>query len=97
MPRAQPEKPLHQRLLESPEGLEEAYDRSAQEFIEVGRMEGHYEGWASDDLIWPGSDGEDATEDVLRHRLKLVRRLEEGIPGRRAVRLKEAHEDFVEL
>lgn len=97
MPRAKSDKPLHERLLETPDDLEAAYERSAQEFIEVGRLEGHYEGWDPDALVWPGRDAEMSKAEALRHRLDLVRRLEEGIPTRRAVRLREAHEDFVEL
>jgi hypothetical protein len=96
MARARSDQPVHSRMLEDPTALDAAYDQAAQEFIEVGRLEGHYDGWDQADLVWPGGGNSD-DEDILRHRLKLVQRLEEGIPGRRAVRLREAHRDYVEL
>lgn len=95
MAKPQSNQSSHLRLLEDPAALDEMYDQAAQEFIDVGRMEGHFAEWNPDDLLWPSVD--QSSGEVLAHRLKLVRRLEEGIPGRRAKRLQEAHADYVDL
>jgi hypothetical protein len=96
MARSKSDQPLHVRLLEDPVELDATYDLVAQEFIEVGRLEGHYDSWDPEDLVWPQASGS-TKEDILKHRLKLVRRLEDRIPDRRALRLREAHRDYIEL
>ncbi len=89
---------LHVRLLTDPIELQSAYDQAAQEFIEVGRLEGHFDGWDPDDLIWHSdAPSPDAAAAILKHRLRLVTRLEEGIPVRRAERLRDAHREYAEL
>jgi hypothetical protein len=97
MARTQSNKAFHVTLLEDLEALETMYDQAAQEFIEVGRLEGHYDTWEEKDLVWPSSSVSEGSTDSLGHRLKLVRRLEDGIPKRRAVRLREAYQDYSEL
>ena len=97
MARAKTDLPLQSQLLDNPTELQAAYDQSAQEFIEIGRLEGHYEGWAHADLVWPGVDTDRGVEEALEHRLKLVSQIESGIPARRAERLRESYEEFVEL
>jgi hypothetical protein len=90
---------LHEQLLDDPTKLILAYDEHAQAFIEVGRREGHYEGWSDEDLRWPltPQDGATPFEGDLERRVRLVRALEEGVPGRREGRLQEAHENFERL
>ncbi|MBS11211.1 MAG: hypothetical protein CME19_06380 [Gemmatimonadetes bacterium] len=97
MARPQSDTPLHQQLLDDPVALDAAYDKAAQEFIEVGRLEGHYDGWDESDLAWPGTSPGPYTEETLSQRLKLVRRIEGGIPSRRAERLTEAYQEFRDL
>ena len=91
-------RPLHLRLLDTPEDLASRYDNSASEFIEVGKTEGHFEGWDDADVRWPASSGPDpvSVEDAA-HRVRLVAALERGIPGRREERLGEAYRDFAAL
>lgn len=95
MPRKPAEEPVHVRLLADPAALDAAYHEAAREFIEVGRLEGHYDGWDPDEVAWPETDPPSA--DDLRQRLKLVRRLEAGIPVRRAERLTEAYAEYADL
>lgn len=88
--------PLHIQLLSEPAALDAAYDKAAQEFIEVGRLEGHFDGWSEEDLFWPATT-KAVSEETLKRRLRMVDRIEKGIPARRAERLREAHADYVEL
>jgi len=83
----------HVALLEDLDALEVLYSQAAQEFIEIGRLEGHYDTWDEADLVWP-VDTTSSSPDALAHRLKLVRQLEHGIPKRRAVRLREAYQGY---
>lgn len=97
MARNQSNQASHAKLLEDLNALEMMYDQAAQEFIEVGRLEGHYDTWDEKDLVWPTESSSQVSFDYLAHRLKLVQRLEDGIPKRRAFRLREAYQDFTEL
>lgn len=92
-------RPLNEQLLDDPVSLIRTYDEHAQAFLEVGRREGHYAGWPEKDVRWPSTplDGSTPTMEDLSHRVRLVRALEEGIPGRRESRLKEAHRNFADL
>ena len=99
MPPDSDPRPLHEQLLDDPTQLIKAYDEHAQAFIEVGRREGHYDGWSDDDLQWPSTpqDGTPPSQTDLTHRVRLVRALEEGVPGRRESRLREAHGNFTRV
>ena len=79
--------PLHIQLLSEPAALDAAYDKAAQEFIEVGRLEGHFDGWSEEDLFWPATT-KAVSEETLKRRLRMVDRIEKGIPARRAERLR---------
>ncbi len=92
-------RPLHERLLDDPAALIRTYDEHAQAFLEVGRREGHYEGWDDDDIRWPATPADGSPLPVLQleRRVRLVQALESGVPGRREERLREAQVNFDRL
>ncbi len=87
------------QLLENPERMLSLYDRFAQELIEVGRLEGYFEGWAPDRLRWPASRSATGTGDLsgLQKRAELVGEIFRGVTNLRDERLFDAYEPFKRL
>ena len=36
-----------------------SYDEAARELLKVAALDGHFDGWSPDDLVWPQSAGID--------------------------------------
>lgn len=87
------------QLLENPERLLGLYDRSAGELIEVGRLEGYFEGWDLGHLKWPSSRRDTGPADIseLQKRAELVNKIFLGVSKLRGERLSDAYSPFNRL
>ena len=86
-------------LIDDSDQMLATYDRMAQEIVELGRLEGYFEGWDTGALRWPQSRTEAGPIDLegLQARVKLVDAFYQGVPRLRDERLTEAYEQFSRL
>ena len=73
-------------------GLLASYDEAARELLRAAALDGHFEGWSPENLVWPQSAGIDV--DGLQRRRSLIARVYDGVPGRRDHRLHESYLRF---
>ena len=71
------------------------YDEAARELLNAAALDGHFDGWSPDDLVWPESSGIDVAG--LERRRILIAHIYAGIPGRRDHRLHESYLSFAAL
>ena len=72
-----------------------SYDEAARELLNVAALDGHFDGWSPNDLVWPQSTGIDV--GGLERRRTLISHIYDGIPSRRDRRLHESYLRFAAL
>ena len=76
------------------------YDEAAAELIRIARLDGHFAGRQTADLLWPpcrDSDGAAIGTEGLERRADLIAEIHDGIPPRRNHRLVDAHDRYSTL